>query len=678
MTTTTLTGENGTIVTIEYSELADETSQGTVIANVTVTAAMGHTLSELFLEIPSGVVDGGGNNLQHSLGYSIDGGATIVSSYNEGLWPPGATTYTFQLVATKDIDFSDFSVVGELPLTPFIGLDDSSVYDEFDPVEVPVAEEIETNLPPADLALSNATVSEAARAGSVVGLLSATDPDGDAITWSLVADEGDNNDFFALKTNTDGSVSVVLKAPLDFEGLSGTNGVYDLVVKATDSEGNATTKSFEITSTDELILMAASPTGKNYVSVMENADKGQKIGFFVDFDDRSTPLTATLIDDAGGKFDIKTSVVDGVTRSYLVVKGALDFETEDLYSVTVRATDADGNSQDKTYDIHVLDAAETGDTARGRIRIDASTALAAANGGVNWDSYIDAAYKKVESQLPNGVTFAPTTSEEYLYSYDGNKVISLKGAELAYWWSDPDSGEDVHVVGGTVNSLAFGEKTGDAVALDKTELSITGLDLSNGHELMDRIYGEANAMAAAWMHGANGNSPAEIEFVKALLASYAQDFVGSKGNDKYTGTIFDDGISGGKGKDVLRGGAGNDTIDGGAGFDKLYGGAGADTFVFEKGDTSNKRSQADTIYDFKTSQGDTIDLSGWDANSKKSGNQDFKFIGNDAFNGKAGELHFVKGKSDTWIEGDTNGDKKADFVIHLDDAMKLKIDHFDL
>lgn len=538
----------------------------------------------------------------------------------------------------------------------------------------------DANEAPENIQLSNTTVSEAARAGSVVGTLSATDPEGNPITWSLVTDAGDNNDFFLLKTNSDGTVSVILRSPLDYEGPAGGGiGQYDLVVKATDSGGKSTTQSFEITSTDELMLMAASPTGKNYVSVMENVDKGQKIGFFVDFDDRSTPLSATLVDDADGKFDIKTSVVDGVTRYYLVVNGALDHEAADLHSVTVRATDADGNTQDKTYDIHVLDAAETGDTARGRIKIDAATALAAANGGVNWDKYIDAAYKKVESQLPNGVTFAPDTSDEYLYSYNGDGIISLKGSELAYWWSDPESGEDVHVVGGTINSLAFGERKAgsDEIKLDKTELSITGLDLSNGHDLMDRIYGEANAMAAAWMHGASGNSPAEIEFVKALLASYAQDFVGSKGNDTYTGTIFNDRITGGQGKDVLRGDAGNDKITGGAGVDKLYGGAGEDTFVFLKGDTGKKAS-ADTIYDFKPSQGDVIDLTAWDANSKKAGNQDFKFIGDEKFHGKAGELHFVKTKSDTWIEGDTNGDRKADFVIHLDDAVKLTSAHFDL
>jgi Ca2+-binding RTX toxin-like protein len=135
---------------------------------------------------------------------------------------------------------------------------------------------------------------------------------------------------------------------------------------------------------------------------------------------------------------------------------------------------------------------------------------------------------------------------------------------------------------------------------------------------------------------------------------------------------------GNSGANTLKGNAGNDTLDGGAGIDKLYGGTGHDTFVFARGDTGKFHAKADTIYDFKASEGDTIDLTAWDANANKSGRQDFHFIGSQDFHDKAGELHFIKEKSDTWIEGDTNGDGKADFTIHLDDAMTLKLAQFDL
>lgn len=119
-----------------------------------------------------------------------------------------------------------------------------------------------------------------------------------------------------------------------------------------------------------------------------------------------------------------------------------------------------------------------------------------------------------------------------------------------------------------------------------------------------------------------------------------------------------------------------DVLEGGESGGLLYGGAGADTFVFAADDSGKTHTTADTIYDF--ARADSIDLSGWDANSRKSGTQGFDFIGAHAFSGHVGELHFIKERSDTWIEGDTNGDKKADFVIHLNDAVALRADNFDL
>jgi hypothetical protein len=47
-----------------------------------------------------------------------------------------------------------------------------------------------------------------------------------------------------------------------------------------------------------------------------------------------------------------------------------------------------------------------------------------------------------------------------------------------------------------------------------------------------------------------------------------------------------------------------------------------------------------------------------------------------AFTGKTGELRFDKLNSDTYIYGDINGDGKADFAIHLDDAVALQKGYF--
>lgn len=148
-----------------------------------------------------------------------------------------------------------------------------------------------------------------------------------------------------------------------------------------------------------------------------------------------------------------------------------------------------------------------------------------------------------------------------------------------------------------------------------------------------------------------------------------------KGNDKVTGSAYADFLFAGGGNDVIKGGGGSDVILSGPGADDLYGGSGADYFVFAFKEHSTVSTKArDTIFDFTSA--DRIDLSYIDANSKLFGDQSFKFVGTKGFSGKAGELRYDKKASDTLIYGDMNGDKKADFAIHLDDAVTMKAGYF--
>ncbi|MGI0528058.1 hypothetical protein ABY43_28385 [Rhizobium giardinii] len=139
----------------------------------------------------------------------------------------------------------------------------------------------------------------------------------------------------------------------------------------------------------------------------------------------------------------------------------------------------------------------------------------------------------------------------------------------------------------------------------------------------------------------------------------------------YNGIDF---LAGGGGNDRLSGGAGSDKLYGGLGSDKLFGGDGDDTFVYMSVSQSRSSFGIDTIYDLKS--GDKMDLSDIDAKSKSSGDQTFSFIGTSAFHGKAGELRFDTKSSDTFIYGDLNGDKVADFALHLDDAVTLSRGYF--
>jgi Ca2+-binding RTX toxin-like protein len=156
---------------------------------------------------------------------------------------------------------------------------------------------------------------------------------------------------------------------------------------------------------------------------------------------------------------------------------------------------------------------------------------------------------------------------------------------------------------------------------------------------------------------------------------------GDAGNDRIYGGSGIDDCNGSEGNDRLFGGTGGDSLDGGADADVLVGGKGSDTlnggdtdaidifrFTSVK-DSLPGASKRDTIV---FSAEDIIDLSRIDANTNRAGDQKFTFIGDDAFSGKAGQLRFVETDlAAGLLLGDVNGDRKADFQIHVIDAFVL-------
>lgn len=163
---------------------------------------------------------------------------------------------------------------------------------------------------------------------------------------------------------------------------------------------------------------------------------------------------------------------------------------------------------------------------------------------------------------------------------------------------------------------------------------------------------------------------------------------GGGGKDTITGGSKTDHLFGGgandlligeRGIDYLFGGAGEDTLEGGSGRDWLEGGAGADRFFI--GDHKHsKGDDADRITDWDAGRAaDVIDLSGIDARTGALGNrgdQDFRWIGDFGFSEFKGELRYFHAGNRTTIEGDRNGDGRADFEIVLSGRHDLTADDF--
>jgi len=123
-------------------------------------------------------------------------------------------------------------------------------------------------------------------------------------------------------------------------------------------------------------------------------------------------------------------------------------------------------------------------------------------------------------------------------------------------------------------------------------------------------------------------------------------------------------LFGGKAGDTLKGGGQADLIHGNLGADQLTGGGGADIFRYDS-TAESRNSSLDHVLDF-TPGTDRFDLSRIDANTLVGGDQAFTWIGSNAFSGTAGELRAENLNNSGWfLEGDTDGNGSADFVVML-------------
>jgi Ca2+-binding RTX toxin-like protein len=161
-----------------------------------------------------------------------------------------------------------------------------------------------------------------------------------------------------------------------------------------------------------------------------------------------------------------------------------------------------------------------------------------------------------------------------------------------------------------------------------------------------------------------------------VTVNLAQGFARTGRNQTET-LISIENAAGSGNDDTIIGSRGANRIEGAGGVDDLTGGAGADTFVFSRVSHSQiENRQIDLIFDFRRSEGDKIDLSAIDANENRPGMQNFAFIGEAAFSGRAGELRIQSLSDGVRITGDVDGDRRADLYIGVLDMASLRASDF--
>lgn len=262
-----------------------------------------------------------------------------------------------------------------------------------------------------------------------------------------------------------------------------------------------------------------------------------------------------------------------------------------------------------------------------------------------------------------------------------DKMIGGDGSDTYYIDNSADVVSETNAVastGGTDTIYSYLNAYALGANVENIRIMATGTASATGNSLNNVLYAGAGNNT---LDGATGSDTVSYAFaasaIKASLTSTTAQATGGSGNDTLlniehlagsnyndtlTGNAGANNLSGGAGNDTLNGGSGNDVLLGGAGVDKLYGGTGADRFDFNALSEMGVGTLRDVLADFKSSEGDKIDLSTLDANALTSTNDAFSFIGNKAFSNDAtGQLRFANGV----LYGSTDADTTAEFEIQL-------------
>jgi Ca2+-binding RTX toxin-like protein len=378
------------------------------------------------------------------------------------------------------------------------------------------------------------------------------------------------------------------------------------------------------------------PTGDTTtvnLHILDNDDPDRPTGIIVDRDSvaedaAAGTVVATLstIDpnnpDSFSYFLIDTSNFVIVGNEIRVADNShIDFEMQPTQTLQVVTTDASGHSFVKDIPIAITDANE------------APTAITFANP-------VTSIAEDASTELRTKVADIEVTDDAL-----GSDTLSLFGDDADWFEID---GTELFLKPGV--TLDFETKSSYSVKVNVNDASVgTSPDLTSD------------------------------TFTVQVADVSPETLNGSINDDLLVG---DDGIEmifGFAGNDVLNGIGGNDTLTGGLGKDWLTGGAGPDTFNFDLISETPKGTNRDVIMDFHRAELDHIDLSDIDAKSKtKTFNDHFTFIGAKAFHHKAGELHFIKKPGYLLVEGDIDGNGKADFQIEVHGITKLGALDFNL
>jgi Ca2+-binding RTX toxin-like protein len=462
--------------------------------------------------------------------------------------------------------------------------------------------------------ITSAASAAVAENGTAVLSVTATDLDGDAISYAITG--GADAARFIIDAAT-GALRFASAPDFEAPGDAGANNVYDVVVSASD--GNLVDSRAMAVTVANINEGVTITSGSSY-TLLENS---RLAGVVAAADLDGDALVYSIV----GGVDAARFTIDAASGQLNFVsapnfEAPADAGANNVYDVIVRASD--GTLSDaRALAITVTNVNEGpvltsfGGAATAAASVAENTLVAGRVSATDPEGFADLRYAIVGGADADRFTVNP---------WNGQLVFN---ANPNYEIADDAGGNRVYDVVVSVTDAVSTVTQTLAISLTNivTESTLTGTSAANtinGTASPDAIYGLA-------------------------------------GNDTLSGLA---------GNDILDGGAGNDTLVGGAGMDQLLGGLGADIFRFGL-TTESTVAAPDFVADFTRAQGDKISVNPIDANTTLAGNQNFTFIGAAAFHNVAGELRYEIANGYTNVSGGVNGDGTPDFLIQFNGQIDL-------
>jgi hypothetical protein len=561
---------------------------------------------------------------------------------------------------------------------------------------------------------------------TAVTIVAASDPDGNAVTYSIAG--GADAAKFTIDAVT-GVLAFVSAPNFEAPGDAGGNNVYDVVVAASDGSLTDTQAiAVSVGNVSEAVVITSNGAGNS--AGIAFAENGTAVTLVVGNDPDGGPVTYAIVGGAdASRFTINATTgalvfvaapnfeapADaGANNAYDVIVSASDGSSTDTQAIAVIVTNVNeapaitsngggGNATVAAWENNTaialvaasdpegapLTYAIVGGADASRFTIDATTGIlsfvaapnfeAPADVGANnvYDVVVSASDGSFTDTQALAVSVGNLNEAPVITSNGGGSSASIAVSEngrdvTIVAAADPDGSSPVYsIVGGAdASRFTINAQTGllQFVTAPNYELPAD----ANGDNVYSVIvqagdgqYADTQNLNVTVGNLRDGNIVNGTSAGDSISGTSTNPALRtSAAEDDVSGKDGHDSIDGLAGDDYLAGDAGNDVLIGGAGADRLTGGLGKDDFTYNLVSESTPGAR-DVITDFSRAQADKISLSGIDANTLLTGNQAFTFIGAAAFSNVAGQLRYSTSGGVTLVSGDVNGDGVADFQIEL-------------